>query len=356
MNMTTLKHYLCLVLMAAVSAPATVSAKEGDLLDRLGLGNDTITVDGIQLRMDAHSRGDDLGDALDLTDNENVDLNRLEAVITAHLSEQIKLVVKTRYSRQLRQNGESGDSDFDFDEFIREAYVEIRNVGGLPVAVVVGKHEIAFGEHLRALPNYEADPLFGMSRINQVFGVTVALQASDIAALANYVDSVEVSVFESVARDLEIDDLENVSVRVKKRLSDKLRMSASYMSRERRDGRSGSTLGIGVVYQVSEGLVAWVEGLSFDDARGARGADWGLVLGTSYDLSDRITLVAQISHLEDIETRYSVAGKIKVLKGLEIGPQLTFVRPDQGDDSVEFGITAVYTPGEEPAAFSPFDE
>ena len=55
--------------------------------------------------------------------------NKVRAVITANLE-------------KLKEEGELDFiDDFEVEEFIRDAYIEIKNVGGLPVAMIVGKQK-----------------------------------------------------------------------------------------------------------------------------------------------------------------------------------------------------------------------
>ena len=107
--------------------------------------------------------------------------NKIRAVITAKLEEIFK-------DNEIELN-----DDFSLGEFIKEAYIEIREIKGAPVAVIVGKQPIAFGQNVQAMPIFKNNPLSNLQEIDEVFGLTVELTEG----LFGLFDQAEVSVFES---------------------------------------------------------------------------------------------------------------------------------------------------------------
>lgn len=111
--------------------------------------------------------------------------------LTAKLSENIKAVISAQISETLRQNGVDVNGEkFNLNKFIQEAYIEIKmDMGGNPVAVVVGKQAIPFGQNASKLPMFRDNLLYDVGTIDQVIGVTVRMDRN----LLKFLDSAEIS-------------------------------------------------------------------------------------------------------------------------------------------------------------------
>jgi len=108
-------------------------------------------------------------------DNSGLSL-RAEMTLQAQLTESIKAVITAEIKESLVESGDWQDLDLgdsDLEEMIREAYIEVKMVGGAPVAFIVGKHEVAFGQNFSGLAMNDRGANSQMnSRIDGVVGLS----------------------------------------------------------------------------------------------------------------------------------------------------------------------------------------
>ncbi len=281
---------------------------------------------------------------LDVTGNEDASgdyqssLNlRANITLTANLSEHVRAVIGAELNQLLRENGvDSSSIDFDFEEFIKEAYIEIRSIEGQPVAFILGKHEIAFGQNYSAMSlNSEggSSVLSGLTRENQVFGVTMKLDTNFFA----FLDSVEVSAFENEAGDLDVGELDNVSVRVRRQLTDLISAQGSYMNRDN-GKKPGTTTDADREHRTSLGLIyddgswtAYVEGIGMVDNKENPTADWAATAGLARNL-DIGRVAVEYNYIEDSLYQIGVGFQTELTDGLTIGPQIDYVKKEIEDD------------------------
>ncbi len=166
----------------------------------------------------------------------------------------IRAVVTTKLKEIFRENGVNvDDPTMKFDEFIKESYFEIRNAGAQPVALIIGKHQVAFAQHIKTVLS-ENNPLYPILQKDQVFGLTLRLDEGIFGA-----DKVEASVFESKGGDLEIGKINGASVKITKKFAHKLFLTGSYLTQVESDKREHRAA-LGVVFRDSDtGIIAWAE-------------------------------------------------------------------------------------------------
>ena len=80
--------------------------------------------------------------------------------------------------RRLRVNGQSVEiTPLEIDKFVSTANIEIRNIGGKPIAFIIGKQRVPFGSKIRKMPSFVNDPTYFPVNFNAgVFGFTVELE------------------------------------------------------------------------------------------------------------------------------------------------------------------------------------
>ena len=89
----------------------------------------------------------------DWSDNSGLSV-RAALTLEAQLTDTIKAVVTAELKEALMANGDWDSVNLDdnkLEEMVREAYIEIKMVQGAPVAFIIGKQEIAFGQNFSGL-------------------------------------------------------------------------------------------------------------------------------------------------------------------------------------------------------------
>ena len=92
------------------------------------------------------------------------------------------------------------NSDFDLQKFIREAYIEIRNINNIPVAIIIGKQPITFGQNIQEMPGWANSPMRNLQELREVYGLTITLTKSALGLF----DQIEYSLFEQESGDLSL--------------------------------------------------------------------------------------------------------------------------------------------------------
>jgi hypothetical protein len=255
----------------------------------------------------------------DYLDNLN---NKANVKISAQLSKQIKLVIGLELKSKLRANGDNTTSDFDIEKFLKEAYIEIKNIDGVPVAFVVGKHKIAFGQDFSDMPGSDLGPLHNTAKMDQVMGVTVSLDKLP------FFDLVQISGFETGAGDLKIGDLDGASIRLTKNITDQIKAQASYMHAGNGTDDDEDRVSVGLIYDNGD-WTAWIEGIY---TNGNSDFDHGVSGGASKKVGPG-RVVVEATYLHDALTQYGVGYKFMVGKNLEFGPEVRYVDYADGRDS-----------------------
>lgn len=239
------------------------------------------------------------------------------------LKEGIKAVVRTELERALVQSGNGVMSEkFDLEQFIEEAYIQIETDKlGLPRAVVTaGKHRIAFGQNFTQMPMFKDNLLFSLTNQEQVIGLTVQLPADTL----KIVDSIAISIFETSVGDLKWKNGVAGSLKVEKKVSDRIKAQASLLLSE--NGRAGKheTRGsLGFVFESADGkLTAWAEGVIVSqNPNYARETVMGGRVGAGYKVGPG-TVVIEYTYLRDQGHEVAAAYNLPVGSGLVLSPEV----------------------------------
>lgn len=124
----------------------------------------------------------------------------------------------------LLRNGRGTVSRNHIEEFISEAQVIVKNVGGLPFAPIVGKGVVPFGQRYSHIPTHDNEGLSPRFLYeDQKF--MVALQLDD--RILQFIDKLEVAAFESDdRRDLRVGRIDGASVRIYKDIGETMSATA----------------------------------------------------------------------------------------------------------------------------------
>lgn len=247
---------------------------------------------------------------------------RAEITLEAQLTEAIKAVITGELKESLIASGDWQDldlSDNELEEMIREAFIEIKMVSGTPVAFIVGKHEIAFGQNFSGLAMNDRGANAAMgTRVDGVVGVTVALDANFFGLF----DKVEASVFENGAHDLEIGDMNNVSIRLTSELMENLVLTTSYMNQDTGGADREQQAAVGVIYKNGD-WTAHVEAVGLIDSNSVNDPSFKLNTGVAYNLEYGVVAV-EYTWVEDSLKQLGISFEREVAPGITVGPQGTY--------------------------------
>lgn len=245
--------------------------------------------------------------------------------ITAKLAKHIKLVLGFDLQRELIKNGVEVSDDFDFEDFFKEAYIEIKNVGGQALVFVVGKHEIAFGQDYAGLPIYHNNPVHGAAEYNEVFGFTMRYE------MDNFFDLIEISAFETEKSDLSIGEINGGSVRLTKKMNDKLKakLSAARIDEETR-------ISLGFVFEEGK-WTTWAEGLYVEGSAKYPDAGYMITGGVKRDLGPGRVAV-EGSFIQDTLWQLGIGYEMPIADNVTVGPEIRYTDRENGESGWQVGV------------------
>lgn len=246
--------------------------------------------------------------------------------ITAELAEHIKLVLGFDLERELIKNGVEVADDFDFEDFLKEAYIEIKNVGGKALVFVVGKHEIAFGQDYAGLPNYHNNPVHGAAEYNEVFGFTLRYEMN------NFFDLIELSAFETEKSDLNIGEINGGSIRLTKELTEKIKAKLSYAKVGDEENRAS----LGFVFEEGK-WTTWAEGIYIEGSAKYPDASYMFTGGVKRDLGAGRVIV-EGSFVQDTLWQFGVGYELQVADNMTVGPEVRYTDRENGENGWQIGV------------------
>jgi hypothetical protein len=252
--------------------------------------------------------------------------------LSSQLSEHIRVAVALELTRTLREDGKWTEQDaLDINALLREASIEIHDVGGVPVAFVVGKHEIAFGQALAAMPAYTRSPLYQTQSVNRVMGLTVRLDER----IFDVIHAIEASVFSSES-DSQIlthgkpGRTDSASVRIRGELFEGLQFQASAMhlgNRHLGKGSAEQRYSVGLIYQDPKGnWMAWIEGIYHADHKNPNfgsNAHFAITAGASHKVGPGL-VVAEVTWIQNVLLEVGLGYRLNLSKNVSIGPEIRF--------------------------------
>lgn len=254
-------------------------------------------------------------------DSDTTSLSKTYLKLTGKFTEDIRLVLTAELNRALRENGVNVATSQQIDEYLKEAYVEIRNIGGQPIAFVIGKHQVAFGEEIKRMPIYENSPLYNKLFSERVLGFTVRLNYN----LFNVVDGIEASFYQSqqdigLLEDGKFGTYDSVSARIKGQINGGIRYNASFAhvgNNHLGDGQEENKGAVGLIFAksfdkngVAEGpWTAWVNGLVTDKTTNGDDLQFAVTGGASYEVGPG-EVVVEATWLQDQSVQLGIGYKM----------------------------------------------
>gem|GEM_PF-1142143 len=277
---------------------------------------------------------------LDMGIKEGGDTNIRSKDSLLRLSASFSNIVKASIALKLDadSNGNSKDKIKDLKDFLKEAHIAIRNINGIPMAVVIGKQPMAFGQGFDGMIRPDQNSMRDMLRKEEVVGFTVAL---DKRLLAGVLDSIEVSAFNSNKDSLNIGDLDGYSIRVKKNFSANTQATISHLN-DKNEKRSA----IGLIWSNGE-MTAWTEAIRLERMDQKTEA---VTAGVMRELEDiqglKNKIVAEITWVRNLFIEVGVGYEIQFSDNFKVGAELRRRQEDGKDDAdYNFGVRATYETG-----------
>lgn len=328
------KKLLSLLTIMLMLLSLTAQAQQDDIEDDAGLlGDDfNITVDGeINTGGTINSNGDAASD-----------LRGSYVSLSVEWKEKIRAVITAKLEHLFKEGKVEFNDGFSLGEFIKEAYIEIREIGGSPVAIIIGKHPMAFGQNIQAMPFFESNPLANLQEIDEVYGITVDLTEG----LFGIFDQAEVSVFETEAGDMELGKIDGVSVRLSKMITDQWLLTLSHAELGDNDQGSERRTSIGLVGETTDGtLVGWVEGVYFSNNPEYPNSQFAITVGGMMRVHETTDVIVEYNWVEKELHEIGVGVRTALTRNLSIGAEVRYRNYVERDSDVVFGITLTYTFG-----------
>ncbi|MEC7275490.1 MAG: hypothetical protein VXV96_04145 [Bdellovibrionota bacterium] len=308
--------------------------------------------------------GDDfrVGYEAEINNNASVSTEGSESVnfqgsyisLNAEWKNKIRLVLTAKLEEIFKENKVSFNEDFDLGEFVEEAYIEIKEVGGSPIAVIVGKQPIPFSQKVQAMPLFNNNPIAHLQTIDEVFGVTVDLTEG----LFGVFDQVELSAFETEAGDLEIGNVNGASVRLSKMLTDNILLTVGHAeigaSQTNMDHQRRTS--VGLVAESTDGmLVGWVEGMYFSNDPTYPNSEFAITAGAMARVHRTTDVVVEFTYVENALNQYAIGTRTALTSRTTLGVEVRYNDYQDGrDDDVVFGVNISYALGSD--GYRPNDE
>ncbi len=263
-------------------------------------------------------------------------------VLSVAWKDAARAVLKARLDEIFEKEGFRSNSDFDWQRFVEEAYIQLGTLDGFPVALVIGKHQAAFGTQMAKMPMFAQNPLFQLQQEKEVIGMTLRL---DPSFFTDVVDEIEASWFDSGEGDLRIGKLNGLSVRLTKGLTEQLLVRASYVH-EGRGNHAGespeSRASLGLIYEEADGsFSAWLEGIRLDQSAQYPGSRYAVTGGIAIrpGFMPWGEIVAEASYVERSVLELAGGVNVAATRNLTIGPEVRY-REDRelGESDTFVGI------------------
>lgn len=261
--------------------------------------------------------------------------------------DKIRFALKGKLETLFAENGVTLADDFSLAEFISDAYIEIREIRGTATAIIVGKQPMAFGQNVQAMPIFQNNPLASLQEIKEVFGVTVDLREG----IFGLFDQAELSVFETEEGDFNIGQIDGVSLRLSKMITDQILLTLSHaeMGNNHLDSGHERRTSIGLIGESTDGiLVGWVEGMYFSNNPNYPNSSFGLTVGGMMRVREAIDVVVEYNWIERELHEIGLGVRTHLTQNVSLGAEVRYRNYVDRDNDVIFGVTLTYRFGSTP--------
>ena len=254
--------------------------------------------------------------------------------------ERIRLSIMANIGHLIDSNELSFNDDFDVEKFIREAYIEIRNINGMPVAIIIGKQPITFGQNIQEMPGWANSPLRSLQELDEVYGLTIKLTKSVLGLF----DQIEYSLYEQESGDLSLGKLNGHNLRLTKYLNEKLLLTIGLQQKEVKNQEQSRSARVGLVGTNKSGkLIGWAEGMIFSNDPNYPNSNFALTLGASYQYVQNNRVVLEFNLIERELIQLGLGLKTQVNQSLSAGVDLRYgINLTSGEPEYFLGFNITY--------------
>lgn len=235
--------------------------------------------------------------------------------------ERIRLALSANLAELINMSDISFDNEVDWEKFVREAYIEIRNINNAPVAIIIGKQPIFFGQNIQQMPSWAQGPLRPVQEIREVFGITVSLTDT----LLGLFDQIDYTLFEQEFGDLSIGKLNGQNIRFTKYLNKNLLLTIGAKRVRVSDVKSENQhqARVGLVGKSNNGkLIGWAEGIFLSNDPAYPGSNFAMTLGASYELLPNSMVVVELNYVNKYLSQLGLGLKTQMNETLQAGVDL----------------------------------
>ncbi len=268
-------------------------------------------------------------------------LNGSYVSLNAEWKNKIRFVLTGKLESIFKNNNVEFNDDFSIEEFISEAYIEIKEVGGSPIAVIVGKQPIPFAQNVQAMPIFSNNPLANLQEIDEVYGLTVDLTEG----LFGMFDQVEISAFETESGDLSLGSIDGVSVRLSKMLTDNILLTIGHaeLGNGHLDSGNERRTTVGLIGESNDGmLVGWVEGMYFSNNPEYPDSSFGITVGGMIQVHRTTDVIVEFNYVEKEVMQYAVGTRTALTESLSLGVEARYNDYLNRDNDIVLGISLTY--------------
>ena len=261
--------------------------------------------------------------------------------LTTTVANKIKFVLTGKIKELIDAKKLTFNNEYDLATFMREAYIEIKNIDGKPVALIMGKRNIFRGQSYRSMPVFRESPLFAHQTLRAVFGISVVLSEK---MLLGIFDKIEASIYETSEKNNEIDHL-GQQIKLSKRISDQLLMTVAE-SVELTDDSPSMTLSVGLIgHTKDKSVLGYVEGFIFSNNPEYPNTTMAVTLGTSLRVANKTNVIMELNLVQNYAHQVGLAVTHKPGKEVTLGIEARTTMDQNGDLSHYVGGNVTYKIG-----------
>lgn len=243
-------------------------------------------------------------------------ISNAEIRATLAFREGLKAVIGLELAKAV--NG-SVDKD-DIEEMLEEAYIEYDANG--KALIRVGKQQIPFAQEFAAMAIPENDQRFALANEKEVFAIVVQLPKESLGVIGKAIDSLEFSVFETGAGDLDIAKTKGGSFKATRALSKKMQVAVSGLMKET-SGDNEYRAAVSVSYKTNNGWSLFAEGQWLDNNPTYPNAEFAATLGASKEFGPG-TIVLQASAVDNHGEELGASYHLPISGAVTLSPEVRY--------------------------------
>lgn len=257
----------------------------------------------------------------------------------------VRLQVALKLEAALKESSIQLTEDFSLGEFIRDAYIEIREIGGKNVILIVGKRNIPISimEDDSFMPFNSEGIGHELRNIKEVFGFTLETRRLNFLGF----EDASVSFFETEGGDFRVGDIDGFSVRLTHNLKREdldLVIGHTRLGNGHLDTDAETRTNIGLIYN-QEKYAARFEVFYLNNNPNFPDARLATVTGIRYDVNSYTQVVMETTLIFRELMQISLGVKTNLTSRLSVGAEVGYIRNFDDKDEVYAGVSLKYRLG-----------